>query len=61
MSDIREMERLPGLVGELESLEAETFEIQDFVQTGEEMMGATSSTSSTSTCSSCCSCTSCGS
>jgi thiazolylpeptide-type bacteriocin precursor len=47
------------LSSELESLEAETFEIQDYVEVGEELMGGCSSTSSTSCCSSCCSCTSC--
>jgi thiazolylpeptide-type bacteriocin precursor len=47
------------LRGELESLEAETFEIQDYAEVGEELMGGCSSTSSTSCCSSCCSCTSC--
>jgi len=44
---------------ELEALEAETFEIQDYAEVGEELMGGCSSTSSTSCCSSCCSCTSC--
>lgn len=46
---------------ELESLEAETFEIEDYAEVGDALLGACTSTSSSSTCSSCCSCTSCSS
>jgi len=41
------------LRSELESLEAETFEIHDYAEVGEELMAGCCSTSSTSCCSSC--------
>ncbi|WP_017607510.1 thiazolylpeptide-type bacteriocin [Nocardiopsis xinjiangensis] len=49
---------LSGLRHELEQLESETFEVMDFAEAPEEMLGNTTSTSSTSCCSSCTSCTS---
>ncbi|WP_433497719.1 thiazolylpeptide-type bacteriocin [Sphaerimonospora sp. CA-214678] len=50
---------LPTLLhGDLELLEAETFEIQDYEDGMTEELGGSTSTSSSSCCSSCCSCTS---
>jgi thiazolylpeptide-type bacteriocin precursor len=43
---------LSALQGELELLEAETFEIQDYDQVAEELAGTTSCTSTCSSCSS---------
>jgi thiazolylpeptide-type bacteriocin precursor len=53
--------RLSSLVQELKALEFETFEIQDYTEVSEELMGSTSCScsSTTSTCSSTTSTTSC--
>lgn len=50
---------LLSLADEILELEAETFEITDYSDASEVMLGASCSCSSCSTCSSCCSCTSC--
>jgi thiazolylpeptide-type bacteriocin precursor len=50
---------LLSLADEILELESETFEITDYSDAGEIMLGSSTSCSSTSTCSSTCSTTSC--
>lgn len=52
-------DELAALAREIQDLEAETFEVVDFVECGEIMLGASTSCASTSTCSATTSTTSC--